>query len=144
MTTWVKARAILNWLNGSTLAGLLVAKLGGAKLTRGPDRLWLAEGYRLSFPVAGAFTIGNVLLTASAFATREERIPGTLAHEARHSSQYACLGVFFLPVYIVAMGWSWLRTGDRAARHFLERMANLKDGGYKDVPVRPLKSLFTR
>ena len=34
------------------------------------------------------------------------------------------------------MGWSWLRTGDRAARNFFERQAGLADGGYRDLPTR--------
>jgi hypothetical protein len=40
------------------------------------------------------------------------------------------------------MGWSWIRTGDRAARNVFERAAGLSDGGYLDVPLRPLGSLF--
>ena len=31
-----------------------------------------------------------------------------------------------------------LRTGDRAARNFFERQAGLADGGYRDVPMRPV------
>ena len=34
------------------------------------------------------------------------------------------------------MGWSWLRTGDRASRNFFERQAGLADGGYRDLPTR--------
>jgi hypothetical protein len=36
------------------------------------------------------------------------------------------------------MGWSVLRTGDRAARNLFERQAGLAIGGYHDYPVRPM------
>jgi hypothetical protein len=53
-------------------------------------------------------------------------------------------GTLFMPLYLTAMGWSWIRTGDRAARNIFERAAGLADGGYTDVPVHPLRSLFER
>jgi hypothetical protein len=39
---------------------------------------------------------------------------------------------------VIFMGWSVLRTGDRAARNFFERQAGLAMGGYIDYPVRPI------
>jgi hypothetical protein len=135
-------RRVANLLNGSTVAGLAIARLGRATVRSGPDGLVLAEGYRLRFPVAGAFTVGNVILTATTFDELERCSPNVLQHEARHAWQYVCTGVLFIPLYVAAMGWSVVRTGDRAARNVFERWARLADGGYTDVPVRPLRSWF--
>ncbi len=129
-----------NFVNLSTVAGLTVAKIGGATVRRGPRGLFLAEGYRLKFPVAGAFTIGNVITTGSTWDEMLARWPRLLEHEERHTWQYlACIGLPFYLGYAACMGWSVLRTGDRAARNFFERNAGLDIGGYIDHPVRPLR-----
>ena len=140
-----RVRAAGNLVNLSTLAGLLVARLGGCTRLRGPHGLTLAEGYRFRFPVASAFTIGDVVITAYTFAALQQRMPRLLEHEERHSWQYFwCLGLpFFLP-YTAAMGWSMLRTGDRAARNLFERHAGLADGGYPDLPIIPLAAQARR
>jgi len=132
-------RAVANVLNFSTLAGLVIALAGRAQLSRGPRELWYAERYALPFPVAGAFTVGNVIITPRSIADIGER---TLTHEERHTWQYMVCGTLFMPLYVAAMGWSWIRTGDRAARNIFERGAGLADGGYIDVPVRPLRRRF--
>ncbi len=132
-------RALGNVVNLSTPFGLLVARLGRARLHRGPDGLLLADGYRLRFPTGGAFTIGNVVITARAWPQYLADSPNVLRHEQRHTLQWlACAGLPFLPVYLAMTGWSMLRTGDRAARNAFERGAGLADGGYADVPVRPV------
>jgi len=133
-------RRVANLVNGSTLAGLAIARLGRATVRPGPHGLVIAEGYMLPFPIAGAFTVGNVVVTPRTFAELESWAPQVLDHEARHSWQYVCCGVFFLPLYLLAMGWSMARTGDRAARNAFERWARLADGGYEDVPVRPWRA----
>lgn len=134
----MRARRLVNLLNGTTAFGLAVARLGRAHVRRGPDGLLLAEGYRLPFPVAGAFTIGDVVITATRFAPLLSALPRVLAHESRHSRQWATLGPVFLPLYLLSGAWSWARTGDLAARNPFERAAGLADGGYRDVPARPL------
>jgi hypothetical protein len=133
-----RLRRAVNWLNLTTPAGLAVAKLGRAEFREGPDGLILAEGYRWPFPTGGAFTIGNVVTTRGTFDDLARRFPHVLRHEAVHASQYAALGLFFWPLYAATVGWSLARTGDRAARSAFERQAGLADGGYQDVPVRPL------
>lgn len=127
-----RIRAVGNALNLSTPLGLLVAAAGRAKLRLGPEGLVVAEGYRLPVPRAGAFTVGGVVLVPHGpLAGAELRQPGTLAHEARHSWQYFwCLGLPFLPLYALASGWSWLRTGDPWSRNGFERDAGLVRGGY--------------
>jgi hypothetical protein len=129
-----RSRSALNWLNGSTLLGLAVARLGGARPVRGPDGLWLAEGHRLPGPRA-AFTVGDVVLHPShgGLAPR----PRLLEHERRHAEQYARLaGLPFLPLYGLAALVSWLLTGDRASANPFERSAGLAEGGYAARPLR--------
>jgi hypothetical protein len=119
--------------------GLLVAVIGRAKIRRGPRGLFIAEHYRLKFPVANAFTIGSVITTTKTWDEMLARNPRLFEHEERHTWQYlVCFGLPFYPIYGVFLLWSMLRTGDRAARNFFERQAGLASGGYRDKPVRPL------
>lgn len=137
----VHVRNFANWCNLSTPLGLVVARIGGARPRRDPRGLWLAEGYRLGFPMAGAFTVGSVVITASpSWADLEARRPGLMAHEEHHCWQYAySMGLLYLPTYAAAMGWSWLRTGDRAAANFFEKAAGLERGGYREFETRPVR-----
>jgi hypothetical protein len=138
-TGWQWFRFVGNYLNVSTIVGLAVAKLGRASIKRGPRGLYLGEGYRFKFPVAGAFTIGNVLTTSTSWEQILGRYPDLIKHEERHTWQYLyCLGLPYYIPYVIFMGWSVLRTGDRAARNFFERQAGLATGGYIDYPVRPI------
>jgi hypothetical protein len=134
---WV--RAVGNAVNLSTALGLLAAVVGRADLRPGPGGLVLAEHYRLPFPVASAFTVGNVILTSGRFEELLRTNPHLLEHEERHTWQYlACLGLPFYALYGICTVWSLARTGDRAARNLFERLADLADGGYVDYPVRPV------
>ncbi len=122
-------------MNGSTLAGLGVAALGGAVVARSVDGLFTGTGYRLPVPPAPAFCLGNVIVA------RGDGIdPGSpvFRHEARHATQFAwCGGVVMIPLYLAAAGVSWVLTGDFGARNVFERRAGLADGGYTDKPLRP-------
>ncbi len=144
MRTAYRVRLAANLVNGSTLAGLLVAAAGRARLGRGTDGLLIGARYRLPVPVAPAFTVGNVILARAdraALASRE----ALLAHEARHATQYAwCGGLVMLPLYFLAAGVSWGMTGDFGARNVFERRAGLADGGYTDKPLRPGLARFGR
>jgi hypothetical protein len=140
LTGWQWVRLVGNILNLTTPLGLAFAVIGRARIRSGPRGLLLAEGYRLPFPVAGAFTVGNVITTPTTFAERLRGLPRLLEHEERHSWQYlCCLGLPFYIIYLVMMGWSVLRTGDRAARNAFERHAGLEAGGYSDRPVVPVR-----
>jgi hypothetical protein len=135
MRPGLRARQAVNLANGSTLAGLGVAVLGGARLARSADRLFTATGYRLPVPPAPAFCLGNVILTR-----RDDIDPGSrlFRHEARHATQYAWSGgLVMAPLYLAAAGVSWALTGDFGARNVFERLAGLADGGYTDKPLRP-------
>jgi hypothetical protein len=139
-TGWQWLRLVGNFANLTTPAGLLVAVAGRATIRRGPRGLFLCEGYRLGFPIAGAFTIGNVITTGSTWEMMLGRFPALLQHEEHHTWQYlCCLGLPFYPLYGVCMAWSVLRTGDRAARNAFERGAGLATGGYVDHPIRPAR-----
>ena len=132
-------RLVGNVVNLTTPAGMLVAVIGGAKVRRGPRGLFIGEGYRLRFPVASAFTVGSVITTSRTWDELLRRNPRLFEHEERHTWQYLyCLGLPFYLAYGVCLAWSMLRTGDRAARNFFERQADLAAGGYSDVPVRPV------
>lgn len=126
----------MNLANGSTLAGLLVARAGRAALSPGGDGLTLAAGYRLPVPAARAFCLGNVIITRLSPAD----LAGArvlLAHEARHATQYAwCAGLAMLPAYFLSAGVSWLLTGDFATWNVFERRAGLAEGGYAIRPLR--------
>jgi hypothetical protein len=128
-------RQAVNLANGSTLAGLGVAALGCAAVSRTADGLFTGTGYRLPVPPAPTFCLGNVIMT------RGDGIdPGSplFRHEARHATQFACCGgVVMIPLYLAAAGVSWALTGDFGARNVFERRAGLADGGYTDKPVRP-------
>ena len=133
-----RTRQVVNAMNLSTLLGLGVAKLGRARLTGGPDGLVLGFGYRLPVPPRRnrAFTLGNVVVCRLSD-TELDAHPTLLVHEGRHATQYAwCIGPVMLPLYFLAAGWSWLRTGDPASRNVFERLAGLADGGYVERPSR--------
>jgi hypothetical protein len=139
-----RVRLMANLVNGSTLAGLLVAAAGQARLARTADGLLVGTRYRLPVPVAPAFTVGNVILARGDRAALAAMGP-LLAHEARHATQYAwCGGLVMLPLYFLAAGVSWGLTGDFGARNVFERQAGLADGGYTDKPLRPVLARFAR
>jgi hypothetical protein len=138
--TAIRVRQAANWINLATPLGLLVAVAGRAQIRKGPHGLLIATGYRWRIPpVAGrAITIGDVVLVGlddEALARR----PDLLAHEARHSAQYArWLGPLgFLPAYALASAWSWWHTGDPALGNRFETKANLHHGGYLSTPPNP-------
>lgn len=138
-----RLRHVLNWVNLSTPLGLVVAGVGGTRIRRGPRRCFLADHYHWRFPAAGAFTVGDVVISRHDLDQLMARRPSLLDHELVHSAQWAfCGGLPFLPLYVASMGWSWIRTGDRAARSVFERQAGLDAGGYRDVPVRPVGTVL--
>ncbi len=130
------ARAVLNAVNLTTPLGLAVAAAGRSQLRGTGQGLLIAERGRLGLRGAGAFTIGNVVVVPRVTLSElSRRQPDVLAHESAHAWQYAaCLGLPFLPLYALASGWSWLRTGDVAAANLFETTAGLDRGGYVTKP----------
>jgi hypothetical protein len=143
MTAWQRVKLVGNLLNLTTLAGLVVGVLGRARFSRGPRGLVFANGYKLGFPVAGAFTVGNVVVSKHERAYFDN--PALVRHEERHSWQYFCLiGLPMLPLYVVAAVVSFLLTGDPASRNPFERLADLKEGGYVERPIQPIGKTVTQ
>lgn len=132
MTQGQRLRQLANVLNASTPLGLVLAGLAGTRTFRGPRGLIVATGYRWRLPLAGAFTVGNVVIfRADPHTALTARV--LLGHEERHSTQYAwCLGLPFLLFYFAAVAWSALRYGDPASGNPFERHAGLAAGGYVD------------
>jgi hypothetical protein len=144
MSGWQVLKLVWNTVNLSTVAGVVVGVIGRARFSRGPRGLFYATGYMLKFPVASAFTIGNLILTKHDRAYFDER-PILVKHEERHSWQYFCLfGLPMLPLYVLGVAWSFLRTGCPASRNPFERLASLKDGNYDEKPVKPLGQILSQ
>src|ERR1700761_2832654 len=124
-----RVRAAVNLANGSTAAGVLVARAGRARLRRAGDGLLVAAGYQLPVPVAPAFCLGNVLVTRRGHGPfrADERL---FAHETRHTTQYAwCGGLLMLPLYGGAALVSWTLSGDFGSWNVFERQAGVPGGG---------------
>ena len=129
-------RVVLNVVNLSTPLGLGLAAVTGCRVRRLPRGMVLASGYPWRVPAAAAFTVGDVVLTRHP-AERLLARPALLAHEERHAWQYAaCLGLPFLPLYLLGAGWSRLTSGHLAVGNPFERWAGLADGGYPTVSPR--------
>jgi hypothetical protein len=125
-TPWTRIRTVVNWVNLSTLLGLLVARIGGATRHRRGRGTYVCTGYRFGFPVASAFTLGSVITTKHDSDWMESR-PLLLQHEDRHCTQYAIL---VGPVMLLSVGISYLIAGDHSSYNPFERLAGLDDGGY--------------
>ncbi|MDO5743927.1 MAG: DUF4157 domain-containing protein, partial [Micrococcaceae bacterium] len=137
MDTGACMREAANWINLSTLAGLGLAAASRCSVARGHRGILLARNYRLNWPRARAFTVGNVVFLR-AWPSGPDLSHGLLAHEETHATQYALfLGLPFLPLYFAAAGYSWLRTSDPASMNPFERAAGLQSGGYREFPRRP-------
>lgn len=102
-----------------------------------------ANGYKVKFPVAGAFTVGNVVLSKHERAYFDDE--ALVRHEERHSWQYFCLiGLPLWPLYVVGVIVSWFLTGDPSSRNPFERLANLKEGGYVEKPIQSFGQTLTQ
>jgi hypothetical protein len=131
-------RTALTWVNGTTLAALLLSAVTRTPLVRGPGGVYVAAGYRLRVPKQKCFTIGTVVFTKRpADWLLDPKRAALLTHETRHVAQYAVLGLFFFPLYAVASGYSYLMTGAYGCRNFFEKDAGLAAGGYRQLPLRP-------
>jgi hypothetical protein len=136
MPGWTRVRQVVNWVNLSTPLGLLVAVVGRAAIARSESGTFLAMGYRWRFPIANAFTVGNVIVTQHD-ATWCSDHPAVLRHEERHCTQYAfCLGPVMVLLYVLFAAISWALSGSFASYNPFERLANLADGGYPRPVLR--------
>ena len=138
MTGGQRLRMVVNWCNLMTPLGLLTARAGGSRLRRGPHGLYIGTGYRPRVPIAGAFTLGNVITTKHGpeYLLADDR-GDLLRHEIAHSTQAAILGPLFLPAYLAACAWSYLVGRDWGSRNVFEVWAGLEAGRYERAPLRP-------
>lgn len=138
MTARQRTRAAVNYLNLTTPAGLVIAALGRGTVRPGPAGLSVAGPYQLPLPANLCFTVGNVVLCRRdpEWLLAPERA-ALLAHEARHATQYAFVGLLLWPLYGIASAWSWCATGTYGTHNPFERLAGLHDGGYRAAPLRP-------
>ena len=107
-----------------------MALAGRARIRRGEHGLLFAHGFRIP-TMAGAFTIGNVIVTGCP----DGYLAGPLLeHESRHATQYVwCLGLPMLVLYVLAASASLLVCGNPGSWNVFERRACLEDGGYRDM-----------
>lgn len=140
-----RARRLVTAVNGTTAAGLLIARLVGARVREGRDHVLIAEGYRPRIPPATCFTVGSVILTrrTAEWLLDDERA-ALFGHERHHAGQYAFLGPLFWPAYWAACGWSRALTGTWHARNVFEVRAGLAAGNYPARPLRPWLVRITR
>jgi hypothetical protein len=127
-------RATANWVNGSTVLGLGLAAVQGARPGRDADGIWHASGVRGPHG-RRVFTVGNVVLHRHGTAYLHRR-PGLLAHERAHATQWAWTGPAFVPLYLTECLISWVVTGDAANGNAFEIGAGLGRGGYPTPALR--------
>jgi hypothetical protein len=138
MRVWPVVRSTLTWINGTSLAAVVLSVVTRTPLVRGPGGVLVAAGYRLRVPRQSCFTVGTVVFTrrTADWLLHPDRA-ALLGHETRHVAQYAVLGPIFWLAYALASGWSYLVTGSYGCRNVFERHAGLAAGGYRQVPLRP-------
>jgi hypothetical protein len=138
---WGTARFV--WNLPATAAGCLVGVATGGSCR------WDAEHVAVlctgsSAPKLGstAFAVGSAVITSLSAEEFRGRHGGRLmAHETKHSDQWALLGpVVFLAAYgeeFIRSRWrSRRRGGDPGSYNLFERWAVLADGGYPPRPPR--------
>lgn len=140
-----RLRNVANVVNLATPLGLAVALAARARLRR-RGSLLVADQARLGWLRASAMTVGSVVLVpGQSLEAAEKAIPQLMRHEEEHAWQWAaCLGLPFIPLYFLAVGWSMLRCGDRASANVFERQAGLRIGGYRERPKRGLSEMIAR
>jgi hypothetical protein len=96
------------WAAPNSLLGLLLVPLAlaGGQVRRCRGTLEASGGGLkwLLRPFAEAITLGHVIL-----ARRTATLDRWRAHERRHVRQYEVWGPLFIPAYVVASLWCWLR-----------------------------------
>ena len=117
------------WTLPTTAIGLLVAAVGlvsggrariveGVLEVYGPAVAWLLRRATLLPGGASAMTLGHVVLGRDA-----ETLDRTRAHERVHVAQCQRWGPLFIPAYLLAGAWMWLRGRDAYRDNPFEREA---------------------
>jgi hypothetical protein len=116
------------WASPNTVIGLLflpiAARRGGIAIVDGVLELHgplVAAVLRRVVPVPGGaatMTFGHVVIGCDKWA-----LDATRAHERVHVRQYERWGPAFIPAYLTAGGWAWLRGRGAYAGNCFEREA---------------------
>lgn len=141
---WTTTRRVINFINLATPLGWIVARAGRATVAPAPHGMWVARRYQGPLARhAGAVCIGNIVVTRSDVVDPQPD-DGWLLHESAHVSQWALLSpIGFIPAYLLASGWSLLRTGDAWSNNIFERLASLEAGGYTQNPTQPITTTMS-
>lgn len=115
------------WTGPNTVLGLAagVLLLGRCRLVEGVIEIHGGgvTAVLRRFPVpAMAMTLGHVVWGQS-----EAALDMTREHERVHVRQYERWGPFFLPAYLAASGWLWMRRDDPYRGNPFEREAFAED-----------------
>lgn len=117
------------WVMPNTLMGLLFLPLallsrGSVKMSRGVLEIhggavsWILKKGLLRKGVVSALTLGHVILGID-----EDSLAESRNHEMAHVRQYEMLGPFFLPVYLAASLWAWMKGRGAYRGNYFERRA---------------------
>ena len=124
MTALTYAWALPNTLLGALLIPAALARGGGLQMVagvlelHGPAIDWIL---RRLVPIRGgaaAMTFGHIVAGRN-----PETLEMTRAHERVHVQQCEAWGPFFIPAYLVAAAWSWLRGEGAYEGNYFERQA---------------------
>ncbi len=120
------------WALPNTLIGMLLVAaalrgggmrvVGGVLEVHGPV---VAAILRRGVPLAGgaaAITFGHVVA-----AHNRDMLDATRLHERVHVWQCECWGPLFIPAYLVASAWSWLRGTGSYHGNYFERQARIHE-----------------
>jgi hypothetical protein len=120
------------WALPNTVIGMLLAAAalrgGGMRVVNGILEVHgpvVATILRRGVPLAGgaaAITFGHVVA-----AQTRDMLDATRAHERVHVRQCECWGPLFIPAYLVAGAWSWLRGTGSYHGNYFERQARIHD-----------------
>ena len=120
------------WAAPATALGLLLAllALGGGRVVvrdgvlevHGPLVRWVLTHLTILRGGVAAITFGHVVLGRD-----RDALDWSRSHERVHVAQYERWGPFFLPAYVAASLWAFLRGGDFYLDNVFEREAHAKD-----------------
>jgi hypothetical protein len=130
-------RRILNKINLSTYLGLLIAKIFGGQTVKLDNGLYMNYGRKGKYQKADVVTVGDVFLVKfdkDCIHCQQRNLyilsDNLLRHETKHSEQYAILGLFFIPLYILASIKSYIIYRNFWQGNIFEIRAGLEDGNY--------------
>lgn len=108
----------------STYLGLFIAKIFGGTIIQLDSKVFINYGRKGIYLKSKAITIGDVILATGNMKN------SLISHELRHSEQYAYLGLFLFPLYVLSSLYSYIRYHNPWQGNIFEIRAGLEDGEY--------------